>query len=75
MGKRGWAYDEIDPVAAFRGDVCCYIFTSFVVLRDAKLHGEHFHAKDNNICTVLIELGVEYNRTNVTTFAGWKKMG
>ena len=34
-----------------------------------------FHAKDNNFCTVLNELGVEYNGTNVTTFAGWKKMG
>lgn len=34
------AYDEFDPVAAFKGDVGCYISTSFVALRDAKRHGD-----------------------------------
>lgn len=34
------AYDELNPVASFDGDIGGYISTSFVVLRDAKLHGK-----------------------------------
>ena len=40
------AYDEFNPVAAFRGDVGCYISTNLVVFKDAKLHGQsdNYHA-------------------------------
>lgn len=35
------AYDEFNPVATFEGDIGGCISTSFVVFRDAKLHGNY----------------------------------
>lgn len=43
------AYDEINPVAAFDGDISGYISTSFVVFRNAKLHGHDGHAANRSI--------------------------
>ena len=43
------AYDEFDPVAAFGGDVNCHIFTSLVVFRDAKLHGNEYPPMKDSI--------------------------
>lgn len=43
------AYDEFNPVAAFDGDISGYISTSFVVFRNAKLHGHDGHAVNRSI--------------------------
>ena len=45
-----WAYNEIDPVAAFGGDVCCQISTSFVLFKDAKFHGLHLRGWNHRLC-------------------------
>ena len=41
------AYNEINPVAAFRGEVDSYFSTSFVMFRDVKL----FHSEDIGLGT------------------------
>ena len=43
------AYDEFNPVAAFDGDISGYVSTSFVVFRNAKLHGDDCHAVNSSI--------------------------
>ena len=42
------AYDEFNPVAAVDGDISGYISTSFVVFRNAKLHGDDCHAVNSS---------------------------
>lgn len=34
------AYDEFDPVTAFRRDVCGYISASFVTFHNVDFHGD-----------------------------------
>ena len=49
-GEMSWAYNEIDPVAALGGDVCCQISTSFVLFKDAKFHGlNDYHPINDNL--------------------------